>query len=162
MSDYLDTLKSLNVRPKKVKVEQSEILLEVSTSDLVLEQFIAEQPNDGMNDMHVEIIKWVQSNPKASHEDAIAFAQELGIDIKELDHHIFMILADILTEGKSKGKDIDPDPEQLKMGIGVEMEHTTEPLISRKIAMDHLAEIPDYYTRLDKMEREAGVEHHDE
>jgi hypothetical protein len=43
------------------------------------------------------------------------------------------------------------------MGIKVEMEHTTCPTISEKIAWDHLAEIPDYYTRLEKMEKDAGV-----
>lgn len=46
------------------------------------------------------------------------------------------------------------DPEQLKMGIEVEMEHTTSRKIAEKIAKDHLAEIPDYYTRLAKMEQE--------
>jgi len=41
------------------------------------------------------------------------------------------------------------------MGIKVEMEHTTNPVIARTIAKDHLDEYPDYYTRLTKMEREA-------
>jgi len=49
------------------------------------------------------------------------------------------------------------DPKQLEMGIKVEMEHTTDKAIARRIALDHLREIPDYYTRLLKMEREAGV-----
>jgi hypothetical protein len=30
-----------------------------------------------------------------------------------------------------------------------------DPEIAKEIAMDHLAEFPDYYTRLDKMEKEA-------
>jgi len=47
------------------------------------------------------------------------------------------------------------DPEQLRMGIKVEMEHTDDPQIAEKIARDHLMEIPDYYTRLIKMEEEA-------
>jgi len=51
----------------------------------------------------------------------------------------------------------DADPEQLEMGIKVEMEHTSNKDISKKIALDHLAEIPDYYTRLRKMEEDAGV-----
>lgn len=44
---------------------------------------------------------------------------------------------------------------QLKMGERVELEHTSNPLIARRIAADHLKEFPDYYTRLGKMEREA-------
>lgn len=45
--------------------------------------------------------------------------------------------------------------EQLRMGISVEYEHTNNEKIAREIAMDHLAEIPDYYTRLAAMEREG-------
>jgi len=40
-------------------------------------------------------------------------------------------------------------------GIEVEMEHTNDPTISKYIAKDHLAELKDYYTRLDKMEAEG-------
>lgn len=49
----------------------------------------------------------------------------------------------------------DADPKELAMGVKVEMEHTDDPKFSKKIALDHLAEIPDYYTRLAKMEAEA-------
>jgi hypothetical protein len=38
------------------------------------------------------------------------------------------------------------------MGIKVEMEHTKNKTIAKRIALDHLAELPDYYTRLLKME----------
>lgn len=43
--------------------------------------------------------------------------------------------------------------KQLKMGIKVEKEHTTSKEMARKIALQHLAEIPDYYTRLKKVEK---------
>ncbi len=42
--------------------------------------------------------------------------------------------------------------KQLKMGVKVEREHTTSKELARKIALQHLAEIPDYYTRLKKVE----------
>lgn len=46
----------------------------------------------------------------------------------------------------------DPDskfnPVQLRMGIKVEMEHTYDPNIAKKISKAHLSEYPDYYTRL--------------
>lgn len=48
--------------------------------------------------------------------------------------------------------------EQLKMGIKVEMEHTKDPIVAEEIAVDHLTEIPDYYTRLRKMEEVAKKE----
>jgi len=43
---------------------------------------------------------------------------------------------------------------QLKKGILVEREHTDKDSVAAKIAMDHLFEMPDYYTRLAKMEGE--------
>jgi len=51
------------------------------------------------------------------------------------------------------------------MGLGVELEHgihdaetnvtNDDETTTGKIAWAHLKEIPDYYTRLDKMEKEA-------
>ena len=48
--------------------------------------------------------------------------------------------------------------KELKAGIQIEHEHTDDSDIAEAIAKDHLSEIPDYYTRLKKMEREAGVD----
>ena len=45
--------------------------------------------------------------------------------------------------------------KQIQMGIKVEMEHVNSKSQAREIAMDHLVEVPDYYTRLAKMEKEA-------
>ena len=46
----------------------------------------------------------------------------------------------------------DPDiQKQLAIGIIVEMEHTDDKQVARQIAMDHLAEYPDYYDRLRKV-----------
>lgn len=57
------------------------------------------------------------------------------------------------------------DIEQFRRGMDVELEHGTRdprtnvtddaPLVTGKIALAHLNEFPDYYTRLDKMEKEA-------
>jgi len=53
----------------------------------------------------------------------------------------------------------DVDPEQLKMGIEVEREHVGDDTeLAKEIAIDHLVEIPDYYTRLKKMEDEFKKE----
>jgi hypothetical protein len=45
--------------------------------------------------------------------------------------------------------------KQLDMGKEVELEHTKDKSLAQDIAMDHLSEIPDYYTRLEKMESEG-------
>jgi len=57
------------------------------------------------------------------------------------------------------------DVEQFRMGMDVELEHGTrdphtnvtndDTMTTAKIALAHLNEFPDYYTRLDKMEEEA-------
>ena len=56
------------------------------------------------------------------------------------------------------------DVEEFRCGLDVELEHGTktstitnvtnnDPLMTGKIALAHLMEIPDYYTRLDEMEK---------
>ena len=52
----------------------------------------------------------------------------------------------------------DADPKELAMGVKIEMEHTTNKDISKKISLDHLSEISDYYQRLKRMEEDAGIE----
>jgi hypothetical protein len=57
------------------------------------------------------------------------------------------------------------DVEQFRRGMDVELEHglvdphtnvtDDDPLMTGKIALAHLNEFADYYTRLDKMEKEA-------
>ena len=57
------------------------------------------------------------------------------------------------------------DVEQYRMGLDVELEHglvdphtnvtNDDPMVTGKIALTHLSELSDYYTRLDKMEKEA-------
>lgn len=49
--------------------------------------------------------------------------------------------------------------KQLKKGIKVEMEHTNDRRLAKEIAKDHLVEIPNYYTYLDKMEKKAIKDH---
>jgi hypothetical protein len=61
------------------------------------------------------------------------------------------------------------DVEQFRMGLEVELEHGRhepstdvtgdDPILTGKIALAHLNEFADYYTRLEKMEREAEEEH---
>ena len=57
------------------------------------------------------------------------------------------------------------DIEQYRMGLDVELEHgkmdmhtnvtNDDPMMTGKISLAHLNEFPDYYTRLEKMEKEA-------
>jgi hypothetical protein len=49
--------------------------------------------------------------------------------------------------------------KQLDMGEPIEHEHTKDHNLARDIALQHLDEIPDYYTRLKKMENDAKKHH---
>jgi len=60
------------------------------------------------------------------------------------------------------------DLEQFRAGMDVEYEHGShdpktdetgdDPITTGKSALAHMKEFPDYYTRLEKMEREAEAE----
>lgn len=85
----------------------------------------------------------MQTDAGFSREQAAAIAAELGLDFEA-----------------------EPfDLEQFLMGVNVELEHGTrdpetnvtgdDAITTGKIALAHLREIPDYYTRLAVMEAEA-------
>jgi Protein of unknown function (DUF5661) len=74
--------------------------------------------------------------------------------------------------GEQIGIDWDAAPfdvEQFRMGMDVELEHGRndpstdvtgdDPVTTAKIALAHLNEFPDYYTRLEQMEEQAKRDH---
>ena len=75
-----------------------------------------------------------------------------------------------IEESKKIGEELNIDwtkfdGEQFRMGMNVELEHglrdpstnvtNDDSLVTGKIALAHLNEFSDYYTRLEKMEKEA-------
>jgi hypothetical protein len=61
---------------------------------------------------------------------------------------------DIIKGGLAdKKKKSDFDPKALKKGQKVEEEHTKDKRVAREIASDHLSEDPEYYDKLEKMEK---------
>ena len=64
------------------------------------------------------------------------------------------------------------DIEEFRKGLDVELEHgrrdpatnvtDDDPLLTAKIALAHLRELPDYYTRLARMESEGEQEYRQE
>lgn len=90
-----------------------------------------------------------------------------NIDSFEAEYENGKLEMDIEFKGKKKSKelikggygDFIPDKafnkKQLRMGMKTEMEHTKSKRIAKEISKDHLSEIPDYYTRLNKMEKRA-------
>jgi hypothetical protein len=82
-----------------------------------------------------------------SHDDARAIGEQIGIDWDSAPFDI----------------------EQFRMGMDVELEHGRhdpatdvtgdDPVTTAKIALAHLNEFPDYYTRLEQMEKQAKRDH---
>jgi hypothetical protein len=60
---------------------------------------------------------------------------------------------------KKHRQDVSFVRNQLKMGIAIEKEHTKDKDLAADIALQHLDEFPDYYTKLKKMESDARKEH---
>jgi len=56
---------------------------------------------------------------------------------------------------KKHNVDIDGINKELAMGIEIEKEHTSDETLATEIALDHLNEFPDYYTRLKKVEEQS-------
>jgi hypothetical protein len=74
-------------------------------------------------------------------------------------HAIFLVdinnFKDSIPGGLADGKPVTKyNLNQLLMGMRVEKEHTADPLMALEISADHLERVPDYYTRLDKLEEE--------
>ncbi len=85
----------------------------------------------------------MSQSKKFTAKEAKVLGEKLGIDWKEYD------------------------VEQFRMGLDVELEHGTvtpetnvtddDPIMTAKIALAHLNEFPDYYTRLEVLEEEAAA-----
>jgi hypothetical protein len=88
-----------------------------------------------------------------------------------MSDHKHFTAADARRMGEEIGIDWSSAPfdvEQLRRGMEVELEHglqdaltnvtDDDPIVTAKIALAHLNEFPDYYTRLERMEQEAKRE----
>ena len=133
----------------------------------VLSRLLNEQESPLAIPYKLRVFEFFKENPRPTDAEFHQWAEESGIDVEKAEEAAYIMagkLAELMSKGESGEKGVginDVDREQLYMGIEVEKEHTPCSVIAAKIALDHLAEIPDYYTRLDKMEREAGVSHHE-
>jgi hypothetical protein len=112
------------------------------------------------------IAKFFMENKNPTDSEFHGWAESESIDVHKAEEaayemaHKFAIFSQTGRWNEKGQPKVDPD--ELEMGIQVEYEHTKDTETAKRIALDHLAEIDDYYTRLDKMEKEAGVDHHDE
>ncbi len=59
-------------------------------------------------------------------------------------------VADVKQIAKKKGVSINKVKSAVKQGIGIEKEHTKDTATARQIALAHVGEKPNYYTKLKK------------
>jgi hypothetical protein len=128
----------------------------LNSSNLIYET-TEDIPEKDKTFLRCAVTKFFTEHPNPDDNDFHALADKLKISPHELEEVAYELLTGLL-KGVGKHKEVPVtkfDPEQIKMGLEVEKEHTDSPAIAQQIAKDHLAEIPDYYTRLKKMEDEA-------
>jgi hypothetical protein len=98
------------------------------------------------------IIEFLADNPNPPDKKIHDLSDKMNIDTPKFEAKAYGILGDVIAHGKGGGT---PNPKELSIGIKIESEHTKHPELARYIALAHLKEIPDYYTRLKKLEEEA-------
>jgi hypothetical protein len=111
--------------------------------------------DDKVDIIQQKIVDFFSINPNPPDSDIHAFAEKEKIDTHKFEEYVYELLGSFLGAGRSKDFKGEYDEKEMEMGMEIEMEHTTNPIVAGRITMDHLAEIPDYYTRLIKMEKEA-------
>ena len=134
--------------------------------DTEIEQMFDSEWHSGKNDDAIEKYYDEGSDPSAvaegiledymQMEDNIASQIDRMEDEESGKYTKFQDFPGGISEGKKKKakkeeKPYNPNaihPSELRMGIRVEMEHTDDPKKAEKIALDHLAENPFYYTAL--------------
>jgi len=98
-----------------------------------------------------------------SDETFHAWAKRQGWDEHRAEEAAYRMLASFLGGGLARKKGFtekDADPKELRLGVKVEMEHTNSRWIAKRIALDHLAENPRYYSEvLLPAEKRAGSAH---
>ena len=115
------------------------------------------------NKLEKELIQFLIDNPNPSDEGKGGiheWAEKNGYNKHKVEETAYSLLSDILSGGRAHDKGVtekDVDPKELAIGIDVEIEHTGNKLVAKKIAIDHLAEIGNYYSLLKKMEKDAGI-----
>lgn len=95
------------------------------------------------------------TNTIKDHQDLHTLAESMGIEPSAMEERAYAMLQSFFSQGRymKEGQDKTFDPDELSMGDKVELEHTDSKVIARRIALDHLTELADYYTRLKAMEK---------
>ena len=105
-----------------------------------------------------ERMGWVWVHPYSKYNSTPQWERVEKVELVEANSNK-SLSKDMSVEeiAKKHNVSIDDMKKQVKIGIEVEKEHTDDPKKAERIALDHLFEIPDYYDRLTKMEKDAKM-----
>ena len=113
--------------------------------------------------MKNELIEFFKNHPNPEDEDVHAWAAQKGYNKHEVEDKAYELATayvQMLSKSKADKEGVtekDVRPKELQMGLEVEKEHTPNASTRREIALDHLTEMPDYYSKLKAMEKKSSV-----
>jgi hypothetical protein len=152
----------------EVETEEIEEKIEPSSEEPVekSDEIPAEKPEveekdeiaDDENKKLIDVAMFLKENPNPEDEELHKWAESKGYNVTEVEDAVYELATKYVqfwSGGKSNAEGMTSDkadPKELEMGIKIESEHSDDLFTRKKIAMDHLSEYPDYYTRLKKVE----------
>jgi len=107
---------------------------------------------EDMDEMQKKVIEFFKENSNPTQEDLYNYSDFGKVAPQAVDEAVYELMSifvQFLTEGRANDDGIsedDVDAEELKMGIEVEKEHTTNKETAKRISLDHLCEISDLYS----------------
>ena len=135
MNEDVDSYgKALNSVIEKMQGGKQDIIhaIDVATAEFDLS-------DEERTELEIDAADWKNQVPGAAIDDENPRYEGDGIDEEEIPGGV--------------GDNTDPESlnrRELEIGISVEMEHTDNPSIAKEIAVDHLTEDPQYYSKFQK------------
>jgi hypothetical protein len=132
----------------KMNVDSQAVMKDLSTAINI--PFVLNKDGKGKS----LVAKTVMRKPNFTTPDRELPVESVG---KELDQPPLEVKTPT-PSAIAKKHDVDPSmiQQQLKMGVKVEMEHTPDKYTAMEIALDHLAEMPDYYSKLSDLDTDIS------
>jgi hypothetical protein len=109
-------------------------------------------------DLEKDVLVFFKENKNPSDKTLHEWAEKKDYNIHKVETLIYTFATkyiNFLLDGRANKegfRESDADSKELAMGIVVEQEHTPDKDVAKRISMDHLSELKNYYTRLKKME----------
>lgn len=114
-------------------------------------QIAQKDVRNNKRELRLKIIKRFNQDKRVTLKELEQFAKKNKVTTELLYLTIFDILNEFLYRRTEKS---NVDDNELKKGIKHELEHTSNKEIARIIALDHLKQIPNYYTLLAKFDKD--------